>query len=358
MSRKNIASNYKAVNKIDLNTILKKKIVKKRTTKKLKILYSTVNQRNYVKENREYFKKELSMLPEVEVHFVTEGGEINQIISNLNFMPDFIFIDDLKKAKPITGLDNIDIPKGFLYTDVHGNHDYFYNFESTNKIDLIFSLYRDGFKRFHPNYLDKFVWLPHHVYTPVFHDYKYEKVIDYLLMGVLSKKTYPFRSKIVKRMRNMDNFVYYKHPGYRYFSEEEKAKALIGVNYAKEINKAKIFLTDDSIYNYPIAKYFEVAACNTLILGSGSEELRDLGFIDKKTMVEINEDNFLKKAKYYLENEKERKVIAKEGYDMVRKYHRTKDRVREFVDCISIFIGKEKIYDTNVTRNGWVKFSE
>lgn len=355
MNENTIPSNYKAVNTPEIFIVVEKK---RKRRKKIKILYSTVDQRNYVKENREYFKKELSMLQDVDVRFVTEGGEINQLISSLNFTPDFIFIDDLKKAKPITGLGNIDIPKGFLYTDVHGNHDYFHNTVRENKIDLIFALYRDGFKRFHPNYLDKFVWLPHHVYTQIFYDYKQEKVIDYLLMGVLSNKTYPFRCKIVNTMKNMDNFVYYKHPGYRYFTDEEKANTLIGANYAKEINKAKIFLTDDSIYKYPIAKYFEVAACNTLVLGSGSQELRDLGFIDQKTMVEINEDNFLEKAKYYLENEKLRRAISKNGYNMVRKYHSTRVRVREFVDCIMLFLGKEKIYNTNVTRKGWVKFSE
>lgn len=334
---------------------LHREVAKTDLNDKLKILYCTVDQKNYVKENREYFKREIAKLDDVHVEFITKGGEMEDILSKLNFTPDFIYMDDLKKTKPLLGLDRVNIPKGFLYTDLHGNHEFFRSFVEKNKIDLIFSLYRDAFSRFHPQYTDKFVWLPHHVYTPIFKDYGLRKRIDYLLMGVISKKTYPFRAKMAQEMKGVKGFVRHKHPGYRYFTEEEKAKALIGENYAREINRAKIFLTDDSIYKYPIAKYYEVAACNTLVLGSASQELADLGFVDKETFVAINEDNYFEKAKYYLKHEDIRLEIAKRGYEMVRENHSTAIRVKEFVNCISRFVGKESKIGDNLREKEWVK---
>ncbi|WP_416149890.1 glycosyltransferase [Salipaludibacillus sp. HK11] len=347
---------YKKVKKLPLHM---KDLIRNRSErqKKIKILYSTVVQKNYIKENREYFKKELSKRDDVHVHYISDGGNIKDILAKLNFTPDFIYLDDVKKTKPITGLGDVNIPKGFLYTDLHGNHDVFRQLVKENKIDLIFSLYRDGFAKFHPNYMNKFVWLPHHVFTPVFKDYRLIKEIDYLLMGVLSQRTYPFRTKIAREMKGVKGFVRHRHPGYRFFTEKEKAKTFIGEKYAREINKAKMFFTDDSIYKYPIAKYYEVAACNTLLLGSGSKELKDLGFIDGDTFVEINERNFYQKARFYLKHEKLRNKITEQGYNMVRNNHTTAIRVEQFVDCIRRFIGKESKLRNDLTKQKWVKLN-
>lgn len=148
--------------------------------RKLKILYFTGDQNSYVKENWEFFKTELSKLPDVQVQYVSESGQIQDIIQKSQVTPDFIFFDDMKTTKSltITGLDRIKIPKGILSVDLHGNHN-FGDFVKDNKVDLIFSIYRDAFFRFYPQFLKKLVWLPHHVYTPIFKNYNVDKTINY-----------------------------------------------------------------------------------------------------------------------------------------------------------------------------------
>jgi hypothetical protein len=325
--------------------------------KELKILYFSTDQTNWVKENWEYFKSELKKTPDVRVKIVREGGDIKDIIDQIGFTPDFIFFGDIKKTKTIevTGLDQVSIPKGVLTVDLQSCPDFFKNFVKRNQIDLIFSVYRDAFSRFFQEFSEKFVWMPHHVYTSVFKDYKLPKKNDYLLMGAVNRKLYPLRSHILRTMKRTPGFVYHKHPGYKYFREEERKKALIGKNFAREINRSKIFFTDDCIYHYPVAKYYEVAACNTLVVGSGSCELKDLGFIHRRTYVEIDESNFESRAKYYMNREKRRKQIASNGYEMVRANHTTPIRVRQFVNCIRRYLGWDSKLQPHSNHPKWMR---
>ncbi|MDQ0339006.1 spore maturation protein CgeB [Caldalkalibacillus uzonensis] len=308
--------------------------------RKVKILYFTVNRRNWLHEQSEYFKSLLVKHPDVDVHFVEDGGDIKELLARLDLTPDFIYIDhNLPRMKPITGLNNIPVPKGVLVDVLHHKTRRFRTLMNDKCIDVIFGFYRDAFARYFPEYVNRFIWLPRHVNPRIFKDYGLKKDIDYLLMGRVNKDVYPFRHKMVRKMKSIKGFVYHEHPGYRYFSNREKGEVFIGKKYAQEINRAKIFLTDGSLYKYPVSKYFEVPACNTLLLATGSQELKDLGFIDGETFVQIDKHNFLKKAKYYLKHEDERNDISRRGYEMVRARHTTEIRVNEFVQHVKTFLG-------------------
>ncbi len=326
--------------------------------RKLKILYFSPDQTNWVKENWEYFKSSLNQISNVQVKVVSEGGAIEDIMKKNDFIPDFIFFDDIKKTKEIevTGLNRVHIPKGVLTVDVHYCPGNFRRFVKRNKINLIFSVYRDAFFRYFPEFTEKFVWLPHHVYTAVFKDYKLEKSINYLLMGAVNNRVYPLRAAILKRMMTrVRGFVYHEHPGYKYFGENEREKVFIGKKYAEEINRSKIFFTDTGIYQYPIAKYYEVAACNSLIMGAGSRELNDLGFIHRKTFVEIDKANFKEKAKYYLRRKKRREQIARRGYKMVLANHTTEIRAQQFVDCVMRYLRWKSKLNKSTAGPEWMR---
>jgi hypothetical protein len=297
-----------------------------------------------------YFKLELAKLPDVHVHFrlgerspVKSGGHLPDIVSRLDFVPDFIYFDDFESIRGVyglpTGMTEVNIPKGILFHDVNRVNDSFRTYVKENKIDLVFAHYRDAFLHYFPDLRDRFRWLPNHAYTPVFHDYRVKRTIDYLMMGKISN-LYPLREKMHRKMRKMKGFVAHQHPGYRWFSAEESKELFLDEKYAKEISRAKMFLTCGSKYNFAVSKYFEVPACGTLLLAAGFPELRDLGFADKKTFVEIDKHNFLDKAKYYLKHEDERNEIRKNGYKLIRERHTTDIRVREFVHELRKFTGK------------------
>jgi len=244
------------------------------------------------------------------------------------------------KFGPIRGLNNIEIPSGVMFYDIRKMRNKFYRYVVHNRIDLTFACYRDRFLTKYPNLTDRFRWLPLFVDTKYFKDLEIERVNDFLLLGDITPKVYPIRFKILQTMLNEPGFVYHRHPGYRHFDDQEHGNLIIGENYVKELNKSKMFLTCGSRYNYVLGKYFEVPACNTLLLATGSKEHQDLGFIDGETFVEINENNFREKAAYYLKNEDERLAIAKKGNDMIRNKHSVEIRVDQFVNYIRDYLQK------------------
>ena len=303
--------------------------------RKLKILYSTFDTSKKVIRYGEFFKNEVMKQHDVEVVCIDDDIDINDVLNRLNFKPDFIFFDDVLWNKTIHGLKLVNIPKGVLFWDIQKHQEWFRRFVYENDIDLIFSFYRDAFTSYFPELLYKFRWLPNYVNIEEFKDYQQEKEIDFLLMGAVDEETYPLRSIVDKGMSGYPGFIHHHHPGhYHDFDENEESQSLVGKYFAMEVNKAKMFFTDDSIYKFPIAKYFEVPACKTLLLASGSKELEDLGFIDGETFVEINEHNYKEKGLYYLEHEEERKAITERGYQMVRERHTTAKRAQEFISCI------------------------
>jgi hypothetical protein len=310
--------------------------------KRLKILFFTVDLKDNLQKEPLYFIQELIKIPELDIRICYQSGNIHDILKELDFSPDFIFIDEIeyfrKKQGFIQGLKEVNIPSGILIHDLHRDNEIHSKYVIENDINLVFTYYRDAFLRFYPELADRMVWFPKHINPYIFKDYQLPKEINYLMMGATYKKFYPLRSYILRKMVNQPGFVYHGHPGYRDFTEEEMEKLYIGEKYAKEINRAKIFFTCDLILKYPISKYFEVLACNTLLLATGSQELRDLGFIDGETFVEITRQNFLQKARYYLEHEEERLEIAKRGFDMVHQNYRTEQRAKDFVKTIKSYL--------------------
>lgn len=298
---------------------------------KINLLFFTRDYSKHVFRNIHYLADALNDVTNLVVW--SNPGNITDILKQIKFTPDFILINDRApdNCPTITGLSSIDIPLGMIIIDLHSFISEQKKFIDENNIKYIFSCYRDAFTIFYPEYLDRMFWFPHLVNTHVFKDYKLNKDIDYLLMGAVNNYYYPLRGKILETMKDEPGFLYHSHPGYRFSTEPNE---YVGEKYAREINRAKIFITEDSIYHYPLAKYYEVLACNTLLLATASKELEDLGFISGENFVAINEDNFVSEARYYLSHEKEREEIARKGHEMVIKRHSAQKRASEFVNIL------------------------
>jgi spore maturation protein CgeB len=273
-----------------------------------------------------------------------EIGRILRILKGRKFSPDFIFCYDFAYnyalAPRVYGLGSINIPKGVYYIDLQTQTEERKKYVRENKIDLVFSPTKDFFHRTLPELKDKFRWLPFSNNPDIFKDWHLKKDIDFLLMGRSWSAWYPFRNLVLKKMTGLKGFVYHKHP---YEGNPEGRKVYIGEEYAKEINRAKIFFTCGTKFNYPVRKYFEVPACNTLLMAKGNKDLKELGFINGQNFVECTDDNFYDLAMYYLENDKERERIARNGYNLVHSRHTDRVRVKEFLDMINGYSRNRRI---------------
>lgn len=299
-----------------------------------KVLFITGDFSKYVQRSFHHFSMALSEL--VNLSLWHKSGHIRDILKGLPERPDFILLNDIRErhCPRIEGLAELDIPVGAIVHDTHFNIEERKAFLKTNHIKHIFTIYRDPFLKLFPEFAHQMHWFPHFVDTKIFRDYELKRDIDYLLLGCTAASVYPLRKVMLDRMKSRKGFYHEEHPGYRDMTAEEENKVLVNRNYAKAINRAKIFLSCDSTYHYPLRKYYEVLACRTLLLSSVSKELLDLGFIPGVHFVEVTEDNFEWKAQYYLKNRAERNRIAEAGYEFIRKHHTVKHRARKFVDTI------------------------
>ncbi|WP_079504536.1 glycosyltransferase [Mesobacillus jeotgali] len=308
--------------------------------KKLKILFHTRDDSRYIVPASQYFIKELTKITELTVSH--DAGHIEDIIAKSGIKPDFIYFNDyLENLSPVvTGLKTLKIPFAVGLHDLHYRFPERKNTILDENIKYIFTYYRDKFLSWYPEFANHMIWLPHHVNTEIFKDYHLPKDIDMLLMGSTRAEVYPLRVSMVNRLQHTPGFVHHTHPGYRKVGEKEQG-VYVGESYAKELNRAKICLTCDSIYKYPLMKYYEITAANSLLLAPVSDELMDLGFIPGVNFISINETNFEEKASYYLDHENERRMISLNGMKLSHQKHSTMKRVFDFVHEIKKIIQRE-----------------
>lgn len=307
---------------------------------KRNVLFITRDFSHFVDKSFYYLASELAR--PVNLMLWHEQGHIDDILKRVPVRPDFILLNDFRENEcpPISGLDHLTLPYGAIVHDLHYRIEERKRYIADNRIKYLFTIYRDAFKQHYPEFCERMYWLPHFADTKVFMDYKQPKEIDVLMLGCTARKYYPFRRRMLDCLKNKEYFVYHEHPGYRNIDESDHGIMKTGIGYAREINRAKLFLTCDSVFHYPLRKYYEVLACKTLLLAPDSKELHDLGFINDHHFVAITEDDFLEKTEYYLHHDKERERIAEQGYRFIRSRHSAVRRAEELAHMIDTILDK------------------
>jgi spore maturation protein CgeB len=264
-----------------------------------------------------------------------------QLIRRVN--PDVILLDSFFPPNPEwLELNRIKTPKAMVLSDPHHFLTRKLEYAEKNLIDLVF--FDCKFAMMHPKTIEwrernpsiSVRWLPHSVDTDVFRDYKIPRRLDVISSGSRNSTVYPLRQKIYHELSKKQDIKFSMPPHARYFINSSKtiSKTMIRENYARFLSSAKIFIFGSSIYNYPVMKYTEGMACNTLVMAPEPRDAHDLHFIPGFNFVEINETDFLEKIEYYLRAEGERLKIAKNGFNTARKYHSVEKRGFELVNSL------------------------
>ena len=95
-------------------------------------------------------------------------------------------------------------------------------------------------------------------------------------------------------------------------------------NYARAINQSRIFVNSNGVNSQVLMKYFEVLASGTLLLTDRPNDYKYYGLIPGKHFVVWSTLSELKFRIYkYLENSEDRKRIARQGMEYVRKNYST-----------------------------------
>lgn len=268
------------------------------------------------------------------VQYWHEDGDILQILEQLEVKPDFIYHYDIEWfnafAPKISNLNKVNILKGCYVLDVHyavvTRTTYFRN----AKPDLIFSASKYPFLKAYPDYHSRFRWLPFGINPDIIRDYGLEKDIPYSLMGLINKQ-YPFREAVLRTMNQAEGFVNFKHPGH---TTSYQPGMFINDNYAQAINRSKLSFTCGSVLEIPVAKFFELPGCRTLMLAESNADIEELGFTDGEHFLACDRNDFYEKALYYIERDSERERITDNGYRFVQSHHTNLERAKQFVAAI------------------------
>jgi len=297
----------------------------------LNVLFIAEDTSTFLNRNFYYLEQELAGLTNLMIW--RKAGHIDFILKKQPVEPDFILIMNdmnMKMSPLVKGLADVDIPIGLFVNDVHRFIKLRRHYINKNKIKYIFTVAREQFRKIYPEFEYKMIWFPHFVNTEIYKDYGLEKDISFLLMGAVNDY-YPLRTKIISGYKDDPRFVWYRHPGYKHFSEEEESQSIIGKQYARLLNRAKIFFTCPSVLQYAVIKYYEALACRSLLLAPTFKELEDLGFIPGHHFIPIEEGDFKDKAEYFLANDEERQKIIDQGYEFIQLRHSAKIRAQQLV---------------------------
>lgn len=165
--------------------------------------------------------------------------------------------------------------------------------------------------------------IPQSANTDKFKDYGQKKDIDILLTGNTGK-VYPIRKKMLELFRD--------YKGFQHVRPKQKPLQ-IGVNYSKLLNKAKISCSCTSMYNFTVAKSFEIPASMSALLSDLTADMRDLGFKDEENMIKFD-NNVKEKVEYYLKNPDKLEVLTTNGHNLVHENHTTEIRARKFLQYL------------------------
>ena len=231
----------------------------------------------------------------------------------------------LKYSLPFKDLGDVKLPKVHVVVDYHPWREKQQDdFLKRNKYDLIFSRTSYAVRILEKKGFEKVYVLPFSVDTEIFKGNGVEKSyeVSAILSEPVKKDLYPYRAR-VKRLIEMLNVGTF-FTGNVYFDE-----------YVEAINRTKIAVASVSEFRWLPMRYTEIMSCGTFLLANWVEDLSLLGVNNEEHLVLYNGLSDLeKKIKYFLKNEEEREEIAKQGMNLVRKYHGNKQRVKTFINII------------------------
>ncbi len=82
------------------------------------------------------------------------------------------------------------------------------------------------------------------------------------------------------------------------------------------------------------ARNFEVPACGTMEMTQDADDMRDYYKLGEEIVVYENEEDLVRKIKYYLAHPEEREEIARKGHERTMREHSTKKRFEDIFRAI------------------------
>jgi len=237
---------------------------------------------------------------------------------------DFIMTYGWRYSKDFEGLEDVDIPKVHITVDygrpagIKKQNIFF----KKNKYDIVFGISLNAMRLLRKNNVCDILEI-----SPFSVDCKRYRPLGMTknnqILAAFSTRTdvYPNRSKIQRAA---------KATGYPVVM-----RRVIHGRLIQAINRSKIILTSNNIFKSVSMRYTETMACGGFLLADEPEDMRFLGYVDKRHFVLYRGLGDLKdKINFYMKNNSAREKIARLGMRFVRKKYNNKKRAREMLTFI------------------------
>jgi len=183
------------------------------------------------------------------------------------------------------------------------------------RCDVIISQTNEYFIKMYPQYVYKneimlHFFSPHDRYTKL--PFNNTPKMKCLLSGSRNKDVYDFREYIVCST--------FKHVDY-------KSPIFKGDAYSNLLHSYFCSIATASIFNYVLAKYFEIPATGSLLLAQETQDLKISGLIPYKHYIPITNDDVFKKIDECIKHPDDYNIIRKAGMEFVRRNHSVVNRV-------------------------------
>lgn len=114
---------------------------------------------------------------------------------------------------------------------------------------------------------------------------------------------------------------------------------IIRSEYAKLLNSFFCAVTSGLIFNYAVAKYFEIPATGSLLIANETEDSIKAGLISNEHFVPITKDNAQQQIYDCLDNYEAYQHIRRQGMEYVRANHSVNNRALQLINIIDGLFG-------------------
>ncbi|WP_322406951.1 glycosyltransferase [Idiomarina sp. PL1-037] len=115
-------------------------------------------------------------------------------------------------------------------------------------------------------------------------------------------------------------------------------QALKGNDYFKwlrEYDACVVAMSTNEIYNYTVAKYFEIASQGLLLFAFPTVDLEDFGFSDGKNCIFVNRETFQRKILEYSANPSAYLDVRKNAVTLIKENHTISHRIKQLEEIAS-----------------------
>lgn len=156
--------------------------------------------------------------------------------------------------------------------------------------------------------------------------YLYRKVTAYERMDILSMLADEYDLKVYTHMED-SNLQSLKENTNLYKVLNKPVDYYSQAPYVYKNSKINLNITLRSIGSGIPLRVFDIMGCGGFLLTNYQSDMFELFEPDKDFVYYTDYDDLLRKVEYYLTHDKEREVIARNGYEKTKKYHTYEQRM-------------------------------